>query len=106
MLGDPGVNGQSISAAPVYAGGLVISGLANGDYAIRSRVIALDAKTGNEVWRFYTVPAPGEPGHETWPAESDIWKGGGAGVWTTPAVDPDLGIVYIGTGNAVPQWGG
>jgi alcohol dehydrogenase (cytochrome c) len=106
MLGDPGTMGQTISAAPAYAGGLVISGLANGDYAIRARVVALDAKTGNEVWHFYTIPAPGELGHDSWPEGTDLWKGGGGGVWTTPAVDEAQGLVYFGTGNAVPQWGG
>ena len=52
------------------------------------------------------VPGPGEPGHETWPQDSDIWKYGGGALWTTPSVDAELGLVYLETGNAVPQWGG
>jgi alcohol dehydrogenase (cytochrome c) len=103
---DPPLRGQFISAAPTYVDGLVIAGLANGDYGIIGRITALDARTGKQVWRFDTVPAPGQPGHETWPQDNDEWQRGGVGVWVTPAVDPKLGLVYAGTGNPVPQWGG
>jgi alcohol dehydrogenase (cytochrome c) len=68
--------------------------------------VALHAKTGKVAWRFDTVPPPGEFGHDTWPKDSDVWRKGGAGVWMAPAFDPDLGLVYLGVGNAVPQWGG
>ena len=95
-----------ITAPPAYVNGLVITGMANGDSFLRGRVMALEARTGNEVWRFDTIPAPGERGSETWPIDSDVWRWGGAGVWMTPTVDTDLGLVYIGTGNAVPMWGG
>jgi quinohemoprotein ethanol dehydrogenase len=98
--------GQYISAAPTYVNGLVIAAMANGDYAIRGRVAAFDSKTGKRVWKFDTVPAPGEPGHETWPADNDAWKKGGGGVWMTPTVDVDLGMIYFGTGNPVPYYGG
>lgn len=98
--------GQYISAAPVFADGMVISGMANGDYSIRGRIVALDAKTGRFAWRFDTVPGPGEFGHDTWPQDSDVWQRGGGGAWGTPAVDRDLGLVYFGVGNPVPQWGG
>ncbi len=103
---DPPLRGQAVSQPPAYAKGLVISGMANGDYGFRGRVVALDAKTGQEVWRFYTVPGPGEPGHETWDQTNDDWKRGGGGVWMTPAIDPDLDMVYFGTGNPVPQFAG
>jgi quinohemoprotein ethanol dehydrogenase len=103
---DPPLRGQAISSPPAYANGLVISGMANGDYGFRGRVVALDAKTGAEAWRFYAVPGPGEPGHETWDQTNEDWKRGGGGVWTTPAVDPALGMVYFGTGNPVPQFAG
>jgi len=103
---DPPLRGQYISKGPVYAKGLVISGLANGDYGIRGRVVALDATSGKQVWRFDTVPAPGESGHETWQQDNDEWKRGGGGVWNPPAIDPDLEMVYFGTGDPVPQWGG
>ena len=97
---------QSINAAPLYVQGLVISGLAGGDAGIRGRVTALDAKTGTEVWRFYTIPGPGEFGHDTWPRTGDAWQRGGGAVWTTPAADADLGLVYFNTGNAWPDFVG
>jgi alcohol dehydrogenase (cytochrome c) len=107
MIGDePAFLGQMISGAPGYIDGLVITGVANGDFGVRGRIVALYAKTGKVAWRFDTVPAPGEFGHDTWPADSDVWRKGGAGVWMAPAFDPDLGLVYLGVGNAVPQWGG
>ena len=65
-----------------------------------------EAKTGKFLWSFDVVPGPGEPGHETWPQDSDIWKYGGGAIWTTPSVDAELGLVYLPTGNAVPQYGG
>jgi len=103
---DPPAKGQSVSAAPTYARGTVFAGLANGDWALRGRVVALDAKTGKILWTFFTVPGPGEFGHDTWPADSDIWKQGGAGVWLVGAADAELGLVYYATGNAVPMYGG
>jgi quinohemoprotein ethanol dehydrogenase len=103
---DPPVRGQSLSSAPVYARGLVFTGIANGDFGLRGRIVALDAKTGREVWHFFTIPGPNERGHETWPANSDVWKQGGGGVWLPGTIDPDLGMVYFVTGNPVPQTGG
>ncbi len=103
---DPAVKGQAIPAGPTYVNGMVISGMANGDYGLDGRIVALDAKTGKRVWLFNTIPAPGEKGHETWPAGDDIYKKGGGGVWVNGAVDPELGLIYFGVGNPVPQWGG
>ena len=68
---------------------------------VRGQFGAYDAKTGKEVWKFWTVPGPGEVGHDTWEGES--WKYGGAPVWTHPAIDPELGMVYMPTGNAGPD---
>lgn len=99
-------DGQMISAAPTYIDGLVIAGLAIGDYGIQGRLVALDAKTGEHVWRFNAVPDEGEAGFETWPQDHDDWKPGGAGVWMSAAADPELGLLYIGIGNPIPQWGG
>src|SRR5262249_22076229 len=59
-------------------------------------------KTGRELWHFDVIPGPGVPGHETWDQNSNVWKMGGGNIWITPAVDPDLGLVYYGTGNADP----
>lgn len=105
-LGDP-VHEPSAGAsgAPLYADGLVSIGL-NADYGYRGQIIAVDAKTGHEVWRFFVVPAPGEPGSETWPKNNNAWKHGGGAVWLVGASDPDLGLVFYATGNAVPQYGG
>jgi quinohemoprotein ethanol dehydrogenase len=96
----------SITAAPVYVDGKVIVGFAGGDRGTRGRVKAFDAKDGHLVWTFYTIPGPGEPGHETWPGDNDAWQYGGASVWQTPAVDPALGLVYFSTGNAGPDYNG
>ncbi len=106
-IGDgPARFGMFVSAAPAYVNGVVISGLASGDAGIRGRVVGLDAETGKQLWQFNTIPGPGEAGHETWPADSDSWKNGGAGVWVNPSVDPELGLAYFGTSNAAPQYGG
>jgi alcohol dehydrogenase (cytochrome c) len=96
----------SITAAPLYYDGLVIVGFAGGDRGTRSRLKAYDAKDGRLVWTFYTIPGPGEPGHETWPKDNDAWKYGGAAIWQTPAVDPTLGLLYFSTGNAAPDYNG
>jgi alcohol dehydrogenase (cytochrome c) len=97
--------GMFVSAAPIYANGKVIGGLASGDAGIRGRLVALDAETGKPAWQFDTIPGPGQPGHDSWP-QGDAWKNGGAGVWMVPSVDPELGLVYFGTSNASPQYGG
>jgi alcohol dehydrogenase (cytochrome c) len=103
----------SITAAPLYvsstslgAGGMIIIGFAGGDRGTRSRVKAYDARDGRLIWTFYTIPGPGEPGHDTWPKDNDAWKYGGAAIWQTPAVDLDLGLLYFSTGNAAPDYNG
>jgi len=82
----------------------VIIGIGGGDGPIRGFIAAFDAKTGKEVWRFYTIPGPGEPGHDTW--SGDSWKTGGVGVWNAAAYDPEANLVYLGTGNPAPDWDG
>jgi quinohemoprotein ethanol dehydrogenase len=96
----------SITAAPLYVNGMVIIGFAGGDRGTRSRVKAYDAKDGRLLWTFFTIPGPGEPGHDTWPKDNDAWKYGGAAIWQTPAVDADLGLLYFSTGNAAPDYNG
>jgi quinohemoprotein ethanol dehydrogenase len=98
--------GQFVSTAPAYANGIVVVPMVNGDYGVRGRLVGLDAKTGQQLWRWDATPGPSDPGHSTWPSDNDEWTKGGGGIWTTPAVDTELGLVYIGTGNPVPQWGG
>jgi len=99
-------DGYTITAAPLYYDGLVIVGFAGGERATRGRVKAYDAKSGKLVWTFYTVPGPGEFGHDTWPQNSSVWLYGGATVWQTPAVDPELGLIYFTTGNPGPDFNG
>jgi len=96
-------DGFSITSAPLYYDGMVITGFNGGEMGTRGRLKAYDAKTGASRWTFYTVPAPGEPGSETWPKDSNAWQHGGAPVWQTPAVDPELGLIYFSTGNPGPD---
>jgi alcohol dehydrogenase (cytochrome c) len=96
--------GAYITSPPVYFDGLLYVGLAGGDGGLRGRIHALDAKTGKELWRFYTVPGPGEFGNDTW--EGDSWKYGGGAVWAQPSLDPELGMIYLNTGNAWPDYDG
>ena len=98
--------GYTITAAPLYYDGMVIAGFAGGENGTRGRVKAFDAKDGRLIWTFYTIPGPGEIGHDTWPKDSDAWKYGGAAIWQTPAVDPELGLLYFTTGNPGPDFNG
>ncbi len=102
---DP-LKGYSITAGALYYDGMVIVGFAGGEAGIRGHIDAYDAKDGAHLWRFYTIPGPGEVGHDTWPADNDAWKYGGASIWQTPAVDPELGLLYFTTGNAGPDYNG
>jgi quinohemoprotein ethanol dehydrogenase len=104
--GEDPLKGYSLTGAPLYYDGMVIVGYAGGDMGIRGRVKSYDAKSGKLLWTFYTVPAPGEFGADTWPNNNDYYKYGGAPVWQTPAVDPQLGLLYFSTGNAGPDYGG
>ena len=99
-------NGYTITAAPLYYNGMVIVGFAGGENGTRGRVKAYDARTGSLIWTFYTVPGPGEFGHDTWPQNTEAWMHGGATVWQTPAVDPELGLIYFTTGNPGPDFNG
>ena len=102
---DP-LKGYSIVGAPLYYDGMVIVGMGGGDMGVRASLKALDARTGKLRWTFYTIPAPGEFGSDTWPADNDFWKFGGAAIWQTPAVDPQLGLIYFSTGNAGDSFNG
>lgn len=102
-VADPGL-GHSITAAPLALKDKIVVGIAGGEYGIRGFVDAYDAKTGNRAWRFWTVPAAGEPGSETW--RGDTAKTGAATTWVTGAYDPEQNIVFWGTGNPGPDWNG
>jgi alcohol dehydrogenase (cytochrome c) len=94
----------SASSAPLPAGSLIVSGVAGGEHGANGFVAAHDQKTGEEVWRFSTVPRPGEPGSETWEGK-DI-EHGGAPTWFTGSYDPELDIVYWPTGNPSKEYNG
>jgi glucose dehydrogenase len=91
-------------APAIYYNGMVFIGVGGGEAGVRGQFGAYDAATGNQVWKFWTVPGPGEFGSDTW--EGDSWKYGGAPVWMHPAIDPELGMVYVPTGNASPDYDG
>jgi len=93
-------DGYSMTAAPLIANGLVITGISGGEYGTRGFLDAWDPQTGKQVWRRYTIPAPGEKGSEGWPGES--WKRGGGPTWLTGSYDPELDLVYWGVGNGGP----
>ncbi len=95
--------GYAMTVSPLVVKDKVIVGVAGGEYGVRGFIAAYDARTGEEAWRFYTIPGPGEPGHETW-GGGDAWQTGGAGVWVTGAYDPELNLTYWGVGNPGPDF--
>ena len=99
-------NGYGVTSAPLYYEGIVYSGNTGGEFGVRSRLTALDAKTGNILWRWYALPGPGEVGSNTWPAGTDHAMRGGASIWNTPALDPQLGLIFFATGNCGPDYDG
>jgi alcohol dehydrogenase (cytochrome c) len=107
--------GYSMTLAPLVVKDKVIVGVGGGEYGIRGFIAAYDAGTGKEAWRFYTIPGPGEPGHETWEAcppksekycDPEAWKHGGGSIWLTGSYDPQLNLTYWGTGNVGPDYNG
>jgi alcohol dehydrogenase (cytochrome c) len=93
-----------LTLAPLVAKGLVMVGASGGEFGVRGFVAAFDPDTGKERWRTYTVPAPGEPGSDTWP-KGEQWRTGGAPVWVTGTYDPESGLSFWGTGNGGPWIG-
>ena len=98
------ITGLQFNVAPLVVKDKVILGPATNEYGTNCWVAAYDVKTGEEVWRFNTVPGPGEPGHETWPGDS--WMHGGAPIWVTGSYDPETNLTFWGTGNPNPGWNG
>ena len=94
--------GYAMTLAPLVVKDKVIVGVAGGEFGIRGFIAAYDAQTGKECWKTYTIPGPGEPGHETW--QGDDWTHGGSSIWMTGSYDPDLNLTYWGTGNPGPDW--
>ena len=98
--------GESATMAPLIVKNLVIAGSSGGEYGVRGHLDAFDLETGRHVWRRYTIPKPGEPGSETWPSAGDAWARGGGTTWITGTYDPELDLVYWGTGNPGPDFDG
>jgi alcohol dehydrogenase (cytochrome c) len=102
-------DGYSATVAPLIAGDKVIVGIAGAEFGTRDFLDAYSAQTGERLWRFWTVPAPGEPGGDTWPNTgkyADAYKRGGGSTWITGSFDPELNLIYWGTGNPGPDMNG
>ncbi|MBA2636809.1 MAG: PQQ-dependent dehydrogenase, methanol/ethanol family [Solirubrobacterales bacterium] len=98
--------GESATVAPLVVKDLVIVGSSGGEFGVRGHLDAFKRETGERVWRRYMVPKPGEPGSETWPADGEAWARGGANCWVTSTYDPELNLLYVGTGNPCPDFDG
>jgi alcohol dehydrogenase (cytochrome c) len=102
-VADP-LSGYSITGAPLAVKDMIVTGVAGGEYGIRGHLDAYDAKTGKLRWRFWTIPGPGEKGHETW--SGDAWTRGGGSTWVTGSYDPAQNVIIWGVGNPSPDWNG
>jgi alcohol dehydrogenase (cytochrome c) len=98
--------GESATVAPLIVKDMVVVGSSGGEFGNRGHSDAFKLETGERVWRTYMVPKPGEPGSETWPDDGEAWQRGGANCWVTPTYDPDLNLIYYGTGNPCPDFDG
>ena len=96
--------GYTITAAPLALRDQIVIGVSGGEYGIRGFLDAYDAATGARLWRFWTIPGAGEPGHETW--AGDTWKTGSAAAWLTGTYDPAANLLYWGSGNPGPDYNG
>jgi alcohol dehydrogenase (cytochrome c) len=96
------MDGSSITSPPLVLKDMVVTGVTGGEYATRGFLDAYDAATGKRRWRFYTIPGPGEFGHNTW--KGDSWKTGGAPTWLTGSFDHELNLIYWPVGNPSPEF--
>src|SRR5256886_16835639 len=92
------------TSAPLAVKDKIILGAAGGDQGVRDWMAGIDAKTGKRLWQKYTVPAPGEPGSETWKGNNNAWQTGGGAIWVTGTYDPTTNQTIWGTGNPVPMY--
>ena len=95
---------ESFDTAPIAIEDKVLVANGAGDAGTRGWVAALDARTGKELWRWYVIPKPGDPGSETWKDKNNAWKTGGGGIWQTGSYDPETRLTIWGTGNPVPMY--
>ncbi len=102
-LADPAV-AETITGAPLIVKDMAITGVGGAEYGIRGWIAATDLNSGDEVWRFFTVPGPGEPGHDTWADAHGAWKTGGGSTWVTGSYDVETNTIYWGVGNPGPDW--
>jgi alcohol dehydrogenase (cytochrome c) len=103
QVADPGV-GEVITSPPLIVKDMLITGMAGAEYGVRGWLEAMDLKTGKRRWRTYTIPAPGEPGGETWKDKHEAYKTGGASTWITGTYDPETNLILWGTANPGPDW--
>ena len=103
QVADPSKS-EVITGAPLIVKDMVVTGMAGAEFGVRGWLEALDIKTGKRKWRTYTIPAPGEPGSETWKDKHDAWKTGGGTTWVTGSYDPELNLIIWGTANPGPDW--
>jgi alcohol dehydrogenase (cytochrome c) len=103
QVADPG-QGEVITGAPLIVKDMVVTGMAGAEFGVRGWLEALNLKDGKRRWRTYTIPGPGEPGHETWKDSYGAWKTGGGTTWVTGSYDPELNLIVWGTANPGPDW--
>lgn len=103
QVADPG-QGEVITGAPLIVKDMVVTGMAGAEFGVRGWLEALNLKDGKRRWRTYTIPGPGEPGHETWKDDYGAWKTGGGTTWVTGSYDPELNLIVWGTANPGPDW--
>jgi len=94
--------GFSLTVAPLVANGVLVTGISGAEFGIRGFIDGWDPETGKQLWRRYTIPARGEKGNDTWPQNNNAWEIGGGSSWITGSYDPELDLVFWGTGNPAP----
>ena len=95
-------DGFSLTLAPLIANGVIVIGNSGAEFGVRGWIDGWDPETGKQLWRRYTIPARGEKGNETWPQDNNAWEVGGGSAWITGSYDPELDLMYWGTGNPAP----
>jgi alcohol dehydrogenase (cytochrome c) len=95
-------DGVSLTLAPLIANGVLVIGNSGAEFGVRGFIDGYDTATGKQLWRKYTIPARGEKGNETWPQDNNAWEMGGGSAWVTGSYDPELDLMFWGTGNPAP----